>query len=437
VTRTGGGPIGRLEANVRIVAIAKLANVALAMLWGFVVTFVFVRLLPLEEFRAFLLLVAFANFTVSADFGFSGILYARLRRFRLGGEDGSFRPTEIAILFAFMGVVVLVGAILIAGGIASGHIATHYPGLFMAFYLLTVTNIFGLLTKRALAALDHNLLWELVDMVRRVATIALLIAALAGLPILLSVWMQVALASMALLFGLMVVHRDAGMGAGDWLLRGGGFAVLWQSSMRDMGATMLLTLSDVAAYNAPYFGLAWATSDPRPLLVFDFVFKISRALTAGIRAITEAMLPRLTAAFHGGRTERARALVGRLRRVALGAAAVLGGGLMVAGPAFSRLLFAGKAVLTLAELGLLALLLLGLAMLCVSTYVHNGVGRFGALLAPSFAFLALSILSVPLGAWIAQATGEPFALCFLALYALAHGLLAVRHGAMLRGLLRA
>lgn len=429
--------IRRLEASARIVALAKLANVGLAMLWGFVVTFVFVRLLPLEEFRGFLLLGAFANFTVSADFGFSGILYARLRRFRLaGGADDGFRPGEVAMLFAFMGAVVLLGALLIAGGIAGGQIVTRHPGLFMAFYLLTVTNIFGLLVKRALAALDHNLLWELVDMVRRVATIGLLVAALAGLPILLSIWAQVLLACAALLFGLIIVHRDAGMRARDWLLRGGGFRAFWRTSIADMRATMLLTLSDVAAYNAPYLGLAWATQDPRPLLVFDFVYKISRALTAVIRALAEAAMPRLTAAFHDGRTARARALIGRLRWLALGAAVVLGAGLLIAGSAFSRLLFAGKAVLSLPELALLAVLLVGLASLCVSTYVHNGFGRFGALLAPSFAFLALSVLSVPLGLGIAGASGASFALSFLALYALAHVALGVRHEAMLRRIVR-
>ena len=77
---------GTLERRSGLLAIAKLSNVALAMLWGFVVTFVFVRLLPMDEFRAFLLLVAFANFTVSAELGISAIAYSRLRRDRVAGE---------------------------------------------------------------------------------------------------------------------------------------------------------------------------------------------------------------------------------------------------------------------------------------------------------------------------------------------------------------
>lgn len=433
--------IGRLEASARVLALAKLFNVGLAMLWGFAVTFVFVRILPIAEFRAFLLLVAFANFTVSADFGFSSILYARLRRVRLGGsgegEGAAFRPGDVAMLFAFMGAVVLAGAVAIAAGLATGHIGTGRPALFLAFYILTAANIFTLLVKRALAALDRNLLWEMVDAVRRVLTIGMLLASLAGLPILLSVLAQVALAAAALLFGLTVIHREAGMRAGDWLLRGADRRAAGSAYVRDMGATMALTLSDVAAYNAPYFGLAWVTHDPRPMLVFDFVFKISRALTAMIRALTEAAQPRMTAAFHRGDVARTRALIGRVRLLSLAAAAALGLMLMGAGPVFSRLLFAGKAVLTLPELGLLALLLCGLAMLCVSTFIQTGVGRFAPLLLPSFAFLALSMLSVPAGAWIAGATGASFAFAFLACYAGAHVLLAIRHEAMLRGLARA
>lgn len=434
-------PIGRLEQQPRVLAVLKLGNVGLAMLWGFAVTFVFVRLLPIGEFRAFLLLVAFANFTVSADFGFSGIIYARLRRFRLGGivpdGGGDFHPRDMAVLLVFMMAVVVLGGAAIAGGIVTGHIPTQRPGLFLAFYLLTATNIFGILVKRALAALDHNLLWELVDAVRRTLSVALLIAALAGMPILLSVSVQIAVAAVALGIGLAVVHGSTEMRGADWLLRGVEMGAVWRTYIRDMGTTMTLTLSDVAAYTAPYFGIAMVTQDPRPLLVFDFIYKISRALTAVIRALVEAALPRLTAAWHEGRTARVRQLIGRVRLLALGAAGGLGLLLLVTGRMVSDVLFDGKAVLTIPELAALAALLCGLAMLCVSTYVHNGVGRFVALLPTSLAFLLLSVVSVFAAAWLAQATGEPFALCFAVLYAAVHLMLAVRHGQMLRGMVRA
>jgi hypothetical protein len=72
--------LARMEGSARILALVKLANVGLVLIWGFAVTFVFVRALPIAEFQAFLLLVAFGNFTISAEFGLTSIIYARLRQ---------------------------------------------------------------------------------------------------------------------------------------------------------------------------------------------------------------------------------------------------------------------------------------------------------------------------------------------------------------------
>jgi hypothetical protein len=427
----------RLEKQAKLLALVKLANVALAMLWGFAVTFVFVRLLPLSEFKAFLLLVAFANFTISADFGFSGIIYARLRRFRLEPGADPFNPAEIAMLLAFMLLVVVLGGAAIALCLANGFIPTEWPALFMAFYLLSALNIVALLAKRALAALDHNLLWEGMDFGRRFLSIGLLLAALAGLPILLSVCLQIGLTVAVLFTGLAVVHRAVGMQARQWLLARADTGRVLKYYARDMGATMGLTLSDVAAYNAPYLGIALATHDPRPLLVFDFLFKMSRALSAAIRALVEAGLPRLTAACHAGRHEAARASIQKLSLLALGCAAALGALLLLAGPDISRIMFDGKVVLARDELLFMTALLAGLAMICVSTYVQNGLGRFGVLLPASLTFLVGSVASVPVAAWLAPLIDASFSLCFIAAYALVHLLLGLRHHLMLRGIARA
>lgn len=425
--------LARLERIGWLRGGVKLANVAAAMAWGFVVTFVFVRLLPIAEFRAFLLLIAFANFTISADFGFSGILYARLRRWRLG-EAAEFEPREIGALLGFMAAIVLLGGAAIAAALALQLLPAERPILFLAFYGLSALNIFTFLARRALAALDHNLLWEGVDFVRRIASIGLLVAALWGVPILLSVALQALLMVMALALALVVVHRSVGMHHRDWLPGGGtGMAAVWSRNRGDMRATMLLTLSDVAAYNAPYFTIAAATHDPRPLLLFDFAFKISRALTAVIRALVETVLPGLTRAFHAGEAERVRTGIARLRFLGLGCAAVLALLLLVAGrPAFA-LLYDGAAQPALLELGFIGLLLIGLTMLCISTYVQQGFGRFTPLVAPSLAFLAGSVLSV-----VPARLGPPamFAPLFLATLALVHCAVALRHEAMLRGLAR-
>ena len=429
----GGGLLalaGRLERRRSLLGAAKLVNVGLAMAWGFVVTSVFVRLLPFHEFRAFLLLVAFANFTISAELGFSTVIYSRLRRTRLSGE-GDFRSEELGVLLLFMSGIVGLGGLLIGAGLASGMIGTAHPVLFLAFYAASALNLIALLARRALAALDHNLWWEALDFLRRAASIALLLASLVGLPILTSVLLQLAVALAVILLGLATVQRELAMPAAHWWSLGRGWAHVRANYLGDIGRTSLLTVSDVAAYNAPYFTIAAATQDPQPLLLFHFIFQISRASSALVRALVETALPDLTQHFHAREAALFRTHLRRCLLLSLGLALGLGVALLVAAPLVSSLMFNGRLRLGHAEIGLICALLLGLTLICVSVYLQNGLGRFAPLVMPSLAFLCGSLLSVPLGAWVGQWIAAPFALRFAACYALVHLALAAVHGRML------
>jgi hypothetical protein len=417
---------GRLERRPGLLGAAKLANVALAMAWGFVVTFVFVRLLPLGEFRAFLLLVAFANFTVSAELGLTSIAYSRLRRDRIARE-GDFRPEEVVALFWLMTGLIALGACLIGLGIAAGLIPTGHPGLFIAFYGVSALNLLAVLAKRVLAALDHNLWWEGLDFMRRLLSIALLVASLVELPILDSVLLQLAISSALLGLGTITIHRSLAIAPGQWLAARQGAAHVRAHYLADFGRTGALTLFDVAAYNAPYFTITAATHDPRPLLLFDFLFKISRALSAVIRALTETMLPRLTEAWFTGAMADFRRRLLRCIALSMGLGLCAALALLLVGAPLAQLLFNGNLAPNMAELAAMAVLLPGLAVLCVSVYVQNGLGRFGALVPPSFAFLLGSLLSVP----AAAALGVGLSLGFVSLYALVHLALGLVHGRML------
>lgn len=433
----GGGLLAlaaRLEQRRSLLGVMKLANVGLGLIWGFVVTFVFVRLLPFPEFRTFLLLVAFANFTISAEMGFSTVIYSRLRRTRLGGAaagEGDFRSDELGVLLLFMGGIIGLGALLILAGLVGGAIETAHPALFLAFYATSALNLVALLARRALAALDHNLWWEALDFVRRLLCVALLFAALVGLPILTAVLLQLALTITAILVGLLTVHRALGMSRGQWFALRSGWAHVCANYLGDIGRTSLLTVSDVAAYNAPYFTIVAATHDPRPLLLFDFLFKMSRALSALVRALVETLLPDLTRHFHARESAAFRAQLRRCLALSLGMALLLGVFLMIAGPWLSAFMFDRNIVLDHVELALISTLLVGLSLICVSVYLQNGLGRFAALVAPSLAFLCGSLLSVPAALWLGEATGAAFALRFAACYALVHLALAAVHGRLL------
>ncbi len=317
------------EKSAPVLTLAKLANVALSMLWGFAVTFVFVRALPGAEFQAFLLLVAFNNFTQSAELGLTNVIYARLRRWWLAcGSDvrgaqadgGDFRREEIGVLFLFLGALILCAGMVVAGAILAGWIRTDLPGLFLIFFFASALNMLLLLAKRALAAVDRNLMWETVDFVRRLLGLGILLAVLAGFDLMASVALQLLLNIAAVATGLMLIQRQVGMKARQWWAWRAGGGHVRRTYLHDIGSSAALTLSEVAAYNSPYFLIAALSHDSTLLLLFDFVFKMIRAVATAIRATIEGALPRLTRYwFAGERDGFIRGLI-RAAAIALGVA---------------------------------------------------------------------------------------------------------------------
>jgi hypothetical protein len=75
------------------------------------------------------------------------------------------------------------------------------------------------------------------------------------------------------------VHRRLNMTSRHWFAFRVGSGHVRAHYLRDIGASAAFTVSDIIAYNAPYFTIAAVTSDARPMLVFDFFFKMSRSLS--------------------------------------------------------------------------------------------------------------------------------------------------------------
>ncbi|OHC91132.1 MAG: hypothetical protein A2095_15420 [Sphingomonadales bacterium GWF1_63_6] len=425
-----------MEASARILALVKLANVGLVLIWGFAVTFVFVRILPLAEFQAFLLLVAFGNFTISAEFGLTSIIYARLRRHWLGGDqaDSGFRLEEMGVLFLFLGLIVLGGTVILIAALALGWFDTAMPLLFLLFFLSACVNLPALLAKRALAAVDGNFLWEALDCGRRVLTIALLLAILLGMDPRLSIALQLAVSLLVIGWAIAHVHRRLGMTARHWLAFRVGGGHVRAHYLRDIGASAAFTASDIIAYNAPYFTIAMATSDARPMLIFDFFFKMSRALSMLVRAVVEAALPRITRAYHAGDRARLRQLLARSLGAGLVFALLLSALLLSVGDWLFTKLFDGRATIDRTELALIVAALAALTIICVSVYVQGALGRFSILLHRSLPFLAGSLASAPLALSLAP---QRFDLAFLGFYTLTLIGAAILHLLSLQRLARA
>ena len=102
----------------------------------------------------------------------------------------------------------------------------------------------------------------------------------------------------------------------------------------------------------------------------------------------------------------------------------------------ANIIFDGNLILQPAEINMIAGLLFGLCLICVSVYLQWGLGRFAALVRPSMLLLAGSLLSVPLAVLMAQALGWSLSLAFITLYAGVHLTLGLLHGRLLANLLR-
>jgi hypothetical protein len=427
--------VTRLEGSARILALVKLANVGLTLIWGFAVTYVFVRALPLREFQSFLLLVAFGNFTISAEFGLTSIIYARLRRHWLGVREegvGQFRLEEMGVLFLFLGLLIAGGLAILLIALASGGIDTTMPVLFILFFLSACVNLPALLAKRALAAVDGNFLWEALDFMRRIMTITLLLFILQGLDPRVSVALQLGVSLCVIGWAILLVHARLGMTVRHWFAFRVGGGYVRTHYLRDIGASALFTMSEIVAYNAPYFTIALATQDARPMLLFDFFFKMSRALSMFVRAAVEAALPRITRAFHADDRARLKQLLTRALGAGFVFALAASVALALAGTWIFGKLFDGRAAISSLDLLLVDVALFALTIICVSVYVQAALGRFAHLLTRSLPFLAGSLLSVPM----ALLLRDQFDIAFLSFYTATLLLGAMLHGLSLRRLLK-
>src|SRR3546814_3657556 len=182
--------------------------------------------------------------------------------------------------------------------------------------------------------------------------IALLLFILHGLDPRMSVALQLCVSIAVIGYAIALVHRRLGMRARHWLSFRVGGGHVRRHYLRDIGASAAFTISEILAYNAPYFTIAAATQDARPMLVFDFFFKMSRSLSMLVRAMVEAALPRITRAFHAGDRARLRQLVKRSSGAALFFALVASAALLLLGVWLFAKLFTGGAGLARADMQL-------------------------------------------------------------------------------------
>ncbi|CAL78476.1 hypothetical protein; putative membrane protein, putative permease of the major facilitator superfamily (COG0477) [Bradyrhizobium sp. ORS 278] len=277
----------------------KGANSALNAVTNFLLAYVLVRSIGIESYAVIASLLAVAALVVQSDLGITGLTFFKLRSHYLA-ESGARAATpddqDLVVTIVTLYIAVGLVAILVLGlALMSGILQV---GIYAVPYLLIFAGAVCALPRMALRvainARDGFFWTEAVDLVRRLASLAVTLAMLTGLSfesysaISLGVW---SVAICALLW----LARIHGFAPRKGALRRG--LTLLRAEIRGVGATVLLSLSDFVIGVFPYYLLA-ASRDAAAVVTFDMFYKVTRFAVLSYLIGAESVLPQQTRAMH-------------------------------------------------------------------------------------------------------------------------------------------
>ncbi|HEY4352510.1 MAG TPA: hypothetical protein VGN31_14870, partial [Paraburkholderia sp.] len=176
-----------------------------AVIFGFVQTFVFARVLSPDRFAMFILVGTIGISLWLFDFGIAKILFVKTREWWLTDRtDRDVARQNTSVVGIYTLLVVAGSLICFAVTASQKHIATVEAVQFSTFFLFSALNLVWLALRNVSVAADEFLHFELLEAVRRVGHIAMLASLLAGVP--LTAFLAAAVALWAVLLTLAVVR---------------------------------------------------------------------------------------------------------------------------------------------------------------------------------------------------------------------------------------
>lgn len=292
----------------------RLLNTVLAILWGFALMAILIRVVGIHDYAYYVLIGAIGMYIASTDLGVSNVLYARLRAAFLKGEISALiAPARGAIM-----VYVLVAAATTLGYvgwtvIGSSPRSDVWPTLIL-FFLITIANFPWIVVRSAVAAVDRHLEFEAIDFVRRAGQFVglLLLARIGPVPAFVLIdllWLGA--------FILAAWNIRAG-GITGFSLAPARISADLTSFVRAFGPLVahsaVFVLCEAAIYNFPYLLIPLVYSTGVHLILFDVFYKFVRAAISANQVFSMGLLPHTTRHhFSGDR----KALIDTLVRVLL------------------------------------------------------------------------------------------------------------------------
>jgi hypothetical protein len=271
-----------------------------AVIAGLVQTFVFARVLTPDLFSIFILVGTLGLTLWLFDLGIAKILFVRLRA-------AQFQPgPRREITDQATAVVWLYAAIVLAGGLFCFGIMAARPNFSMLqasefglFFVFSALNLVWFVLRNLSIAVDEFLYFESLEVIRRCAHIAVLLAMLIGLPL-----FEFVILANLIWAGLIAlsVRRLLAFGALSGTLRGvpNCLRMFFKRNRSELLRSGSFAAGELYIYNFPYLLVPFAFGLGAPTIVLDTTFKIFRGAALIYAVGCDIAVPRQTRAFAEG-----------------------------------------------------------------------------------------------------------------------------------------
>ncbi|MEI8277468.1 MAG: hypothetical protein WCG00_15885 [Hyphomicrobiales bacterium] len=277
--------------------VLRASTAAAAIAGGLVQTFVFARVLNPQDFSIFILIGTFGLSLWLFDLGAAKILYVRQRERHLAGSSDPEVPAQSSAVTLAYALIVLTGTLLcFAVMIARPSVDLGRAVECALFFSFSALNLVWFPLRNISNAVDEFISFESLEAARRVGHIGLILAMLAGLPILVSL-----LLANLLWFVLLAacIARLARKGALALRIAGSFTALtaFWRGNRAEILRSGNYAMAELTVYNFPYLVVPMMFGLGAPTIILDTVFKIFRGATLIYAAGLDPLVPRQTRAF--------------------------------------------------------------------------------------------------------------------------------------------
>jgi len=293
--------------EARLISLSYLVlrglTAAFAVATGFVQTFVFARVLDPERFAVFIVTAAVAYSLWIADLGLAKIAFVNLRVPHLAATRDGRAAREAGAVVVFY-ILLGLGASLVCFAAVLARTGAPHDAFDLALFLCFVALNLPWSALRSISlAVDLFVFFERLELLRRVLSVAALLAMLAGLPLTLFV------AGMNVLWAVLLVAAIGVLG------RRGALALHVRYFPRELHAFLAANwpairrsatgaLSELFVVTFPYYVVPIAFGLGAGPIILDTVFKIFRGACVIFAAVCDLAIPGQTRAYNAGDARR-------------------------------------------------------------------------------------------------------------------------------------